>query len=303
MSDYKDLIGPGGDLNLKEKRRWEILRHRDSYRRDWDEAFAKMVECRKKVFFLGPDDLEGEQDREKQKLLIAEIMADPKTRDAFLKKQFKEKWPSGKLKMEFIYHSQEGKVVAQKYGLWVPYYYNDELWNPFTKRRFHVFRDTLPIRIITQGPEIVKRGPDDEAVIGPDGLITYDYKPHLRDGRFLTVELDLQGNVEEIKIIVASQIEYYHRELYGKPHKERQKGIDFYIKAEQGNKVSIYELWEMNKKEKKTPWEITQILYPSLTNGKSYQPASKNYNKEVRSQWKQINDGIERADREINSPL
>src|SRR5208337_2587829 len=88
-----DPFGPGGELNLKAKRRWEILRRKDCYRHDWDKAFKRM-----KNGTLDPNwDLLGEK-----------------------------YWTPAKIKEEFIYCSEEGKKLALKYGLSVSYYYDDE---------------------------------------------------------------------------------------------------------------------------------------------------------------------------------
>jgi hypothetical protein len=281
---------PGGDINLKAKRRWEILRRSDNYPRDWDAAFAQMVKMLKMVMDFGPDAFGGEQEAEKRRALMKKM--DPPTWKDFADKQFSQKWTPAKLQEEFLY-SDGGKALADKYGLFLPYHYDDPLWDPLKNRMRLVFSDMLSVRIITQNPTLYE--------IGPNQVIA-DHTPHLRDGRFLTIEIDLYEKQGVIQKLIKSQLDFYQDLLKQPKAKKRDRALDFYLETEKG-KVSIYELWDMKKKGGKSPWKITQIKYPSLTDGKSYQPASNNYDRTVRSRWKQIDDGIKRADREIKSPL
>jgi hypothetical protein len=283
---------PGGEINLKAKRRWEILRRTDDYRRDWDAAFAKMVQRLKQYCVVSCDDFEGEQDPEKIRALMDEAMKDDNWQ-AFVEK----KWTTAKLKEEFLYphYNPEGKELADKYGLFLPYHYDAPLWDPFKDRMKSVFKDMLAVRIITQHPTSYKLSPDRKTMLA-------DHTPHLRERRYLTFEIDLYEKQGMILKLIKSQLDFYQDLLERPKAKKRDQALEFYLDSEKG-KFSIYELWDMNKREGKSPWEIAQTLCPSLTNAKSYQPASKNYDPTVRSLWKRIDDGIKKADSEINSPL
>src|SRR5208282_5332182 len=81
----------------------------------------------------------------------------------------------------------------------------------------------------------------------------------------------------------------------GTVHGKRGRGIviDCYLKTDIG-KVSIFKIWDMNKKEDKSPWKIAQELFPMIK-GTSYQTYAKNYNQENRTIWKRIMNAIKRA--------
>jgi len=287
---------PGGEISLKAKKRWEILRRTDNYHRDWDAAFAKMVNMLKAFVILGHEDYGCEPDREKMEEASAELMKDPQAWKSFLEKRFQRDWPPAKLREEFLYshYFTESRELADKYGLFIPYYYDDPIWDPFKDRMEDVFKDLLPVRIITQNPTLYE--------IGPDRKVIANHMPHLRDGRFLTIEVDLYEKLGTLKKLINSQLYFYQNLL--KLHKAKKRGpaLDFYLDTEKG-KVSIYELWDMNKKEGKSAWRITQELYPSITNGKNYQPHNANYDKEARRIWWIIDQAIILADSEIKSFL
>jgi len=280
---------PGGELNLKAKRRWESLRRREDYRRDWDAAFTRMVEMLKlSPGPLGAEDLGCEPDLEKIREAIAKLEKAGAWKN-FLEEKFQRDWPPAKLKEEFLYsqYVTEGRELADKYGLTVAYHYDDPLWDPYKKRMKHVFKDMWPIRIITQNPTSYKLSPDRKTVIA-------DHTPQLRDGRFLTVEIDLYEKLGTIKKLINSQLDFYQNILNLPKAKKRDSALDFYLDTENG-KVSIYELWDMSKRDGKTAWKITQELNPIATKGKNYQ----GHNNEVRSLWKQIDEAIKRAEKEI----
>jgi hypothetical protein len=65
---------PGGELNFKAKRRWEVLRRTENYRRDWDEPFIQMVRMLKEFPRFEAGDLGCEPTREKMKKAISELM-------------------------------------------------------------------------------------------------------------------------------------------------------------------------------------------------------------------------------------
>lgn len=288
--------GPGKEINLKAKRRWEVLRRTDNYRRDWDNAFAQMVRMLKEFPGIEADDLGCEPEKKKMEKAISELRKDPATWEDFLEKKFQRDWPPGKLKQEFLYsrHVVEGRNLADKYGLITPYHYDDPLWNPLKERMRYVFKDQLPIFIITQNPSSYKIGPNREVIV--------DHTPHLRDGRFLTIEIDLYEKQGMIQKLIKEQLDFYQNILKRPKLKKRERALDFYLDTEKG-KVSIYELWDMNTKDGKSPWQITKELYPSDTKDKSYQLDRKNGDKDVRRIWKQIDEGIKIAHNEINPLL
>lgn len=283
---------PGGELNLKAKRRWEILRRTDNYRRDWDTAFAQMMEMLKSFPILEAEDLGCEPDPEKMREATKKITKDAQTWEDFLEKKFQRDWSPSELKEEFLYSNEE---LADKYGLILPYKYDDPLWDPYIERMKSVFKDMEPVRMISHNRSSYK--------FGPDRKVIFDHTPNLRDKRWLTIEIDLHtDSLKTIWDMLKSIIEFYRPLCSPFKIKKRGAAMDFYLETEKG-KVSIYELWDMNKKEGKSPWQITQELYPDDTYSKHYQPDNKNYDKDIRNKWKQIDDAIKKADKEINPPL
>lgn len=283
---------PGGELNFKAKRRWEILRRTDSYRQDWDKAFAEMVKMLKEISIIGSDDFECNPDREKMKELIDELMKDPPAWKDFLNRKFERDWPPGKLKQEFLYSRTQGRKLADKYGLSIPYKYDDPVWDPFKDRMIPVFNDGWPVTIISHNPASYEMGQDHEVIA--------DHTPNLREKRWLTIEIDLLEKIGTIRKEINSQLDFYQKLLSLPKAKKRDRTHEFYLDTPKG-KVSFHELWDMNKKDGKSPWQIAMELYPSETKGTSYQPASKKFDPRVRSYQSRIEAAIKTIDSEIKS--
>ena len=321
----KELRVPGTEVNFKAKKRWEILRRTENYRQDWDAAFARMVEMLKFRVGVRPDGLGGEKDRGKRKKLKKKM--DLKTWEAFREKQFQQEWPPAKLREEFIestYHKY-GRELADKYRLISPYHYDDALWEPYKDKMPFVFADILPVKIIAQNPTSYEIVPDRafvplfRPILYPfpeipqvlrnhlsrlfSKKVIFDHTPHLRDGRFLTIEIDLYEKLGPIRKLINSHLNFYQKELKRPKVKKRDSALSFYIEDATKRKVSIYELWDMNKRYGKSPWKITKELYPSATHGKHFQPYKDNYDSGVRAIWMQIDTAIKTAEKEINPSL
>ena len=317
-----DPRGPGEEINLKAKRRWEILRRTECYRRDWDEAFSRMVGTLKTVFIIGPedygeyfgfetdihkiikdseirlvDDIIKEQEKINKEIekRRAELDKDPKKREEFFKKKFEKDWPSGKLEQEFLYsmHTIEGRKLADKYGLSVPYHYDDPLWDPNKDKMKYIFKDMEPVRMRVHKLSKYETGPDRKKIA--------DHTPNLWDKRWLRIEIDIHSSssLEATLNMIKSMINFYRKHCSPRDIGKKGSALNFYLDTENG-KVSIYDLRDMNKRDGKSPWEIAKELYPAATEGKHYQPHHNNYNKKVRAIWGRIDSAIKRADKEID---
>ncbi len=215
---------------------------------------------------------------------------------AYMKRIIAEgKRPGDDLDAEILFHfSPEGIELARKYNLQLPFNPNDELFKPLnysknseTLQFFKVFLDDIAVTVI---PQIAVSGSLGDA----DTPRSRDDSPYLRNGRYLVLAIDLHKPKKQIM----AEIDY-HVEGFATIKKVRGPAIEFYLDTPTG-KVTIYEIWDMCHKGGKSPWKIAQKLFPEVK-GTSYQPYTKNYRKETRTIWKNINEAIKRADNKISS--
>jgi hypothetical protein len=196
-----------------------------------------------------------------------------------------------------FYTSPEGLEVAHKYNLMLPFDPEDDLgfegWGTGKEYTISlgVFADESAIDIIPHFAVPVSvhdRGPTRDSSI-------------LRDNRFLFLAIDLQKPKQEIMMEFERHLEAYLSKISDNKgivtkHGKRGRGTatDFYLETDIG-KVSIFKIWDMNKKGLKSPWKITQELFPEVI-GTSYQPYSSNYKPETRAVWSKIKNAIKRVD-------
>lgn len=262
--EINDPTGPSGELNRKLKGEWEAIRHSESYRRDRDSAFQKFVE-RVKQDFESPQD-------------------------------FHREWPLERLEFEFKFSPfpGEGLKTARKYGLQMPWHYDDPLWDPDNNGLPPVFLNPMAVEVIPHGKPAFKKLGKNESIL--------DLTPHLQDRRFLTLKIDLYKPKTQIQWEVDYQVEKYVSladiPKTGKPGKRGPK-IDHYVKGSDP-KVSIYKVWQMNKKEFKGAWKIAKEIWPHLE-GKSPNDYHENYNPQAKKLLKRIEDAIKKADFLISS--
>ncbi len=153
-----------------------------------------------------------------------------------------------------------------------------------------ILRDLKDIKDIT--PAMVK-GIDPSLV---------DLTPVLRESRFLYIEIDLFSSMGQIEAEIKNAVGFFQEEIRrtpkfeagpqtiesqipfeyfeplwwlrkpqgGLPQKVSKKpgrgpSMDIYLDEKPGlGPVTIFQVWEMNKKESKSPWKITQELYARL---------------------------------------
>jgi len=166
-----------------------------------------------------------------------------------------------------------------------------------------------------------------------------DQTLHLRDGRFLLLEIDLLKSKGQIESEINQLVKMYQLwvdqkqkqqeprpilplpddslpteewiktrneqiEAAGKVKpRARGKSLDINIdETPPGGPVTIFQVWDMNKINGRTPWEIALELYPQLE-GKSYAEKAKNYDVtgNAKRLHEQIIAAIKRANEIINS--
>jgi hypothetical protein len=165
-----------------------------------------------------------------------------------------------------------------------------------------------------------------------------DITPLLREGRYLRVEIDLLSSMGQIEEEIKYKVEIFQAEIHRSPKFEagpktivspipfeliegvwelrrsrddqaynigkkpgRGPSLDIYLDEEPASgPVTIFQVWNMNKKEGESPWSIAQDLYPKLK-GTSYQDKAKNYDSHAKRLHQQIVDAIKRVDSLIAS--
>jgi hypothetical protein len=140
--------------------------------------------------------------------------------------------------------SDEAKELAVRWGLTVALHPDDK--SSWDDALFFVYLgvravDVLPNRVCKFQflPEEIK----------------VDYTPHLKDERYLTLRINLAKPKIQIMEEINAEIEkYLPLALSGKKKKVRGKAVD----------DLCWRIWNMYKKEGKSPWKIVQELNPGL---------------------------------------
>jgi hypothetical protein len=128
-----------------------------------------------------------------------------------------------------------------------------------------------------------------------------DITPILREGRYLRVEIDLLKSMGQIEVEIKEEVESFQAQIHRSPKFEvgpqsilskipfesiewfwklrlprddqanigkkpgRGPSLDIYLDEQSDiGPVTIFQIWKMNKQEGKSPWKITQDLYPRL---------------------------------------
>jgi hypothetical protein len=195
---------------------------------------------------------------------------------------------------------------------------------PFHKIRWSDLKgrgiDTNKIRFVDGGVDLSSAFTEDTSDI-PEDTETDDLEDDgeipifLKEGRFIQIEIDLFKPKTQILAEINMQIEFHLGEVRGflvdesqsnkkgsplyRGIKVRGPAIDSYLEIE-GGTVSIFEVWNMNKKEGKSPWKIAKELYP-LIKGKSPREWDENYSAEARSYLRKVERALEKADKLIAS--
>ena len=156
-------------------------------------------------------------------------------------------WSKDKLKFEFLLSHEGLRMARIKYGLQMPWHYDNPIWNPNED-------DLQPVFLENYAVEVVPKAPGGFVEIGENASI-FDLSPHLEAERYLTLKIDLS----QPKTQIHQEIDYYYEKysilaLPGKKMKVRGKKVsDFYWKV-----------WDMYEKENKSAWQITKELYPDI---------------------------------------
>lgn len=244
----------------------EALRRNEGFRRETDKAFAKFWEregdsLRKREWIVR--DAEGNTSSYRSYgELIGESFEGPDSDPSVL---------------DAYCNSPEARHVSQKYDLYRPFHYNYGLPGQMT---------------IVSGINF------DESRGIIDGQNVWIFScPCLRaitnqSLNRLDIKINLAWPKQEIMNIVEMVLDdaLQKRECAGKKTKKRGLALDFFP----------FRVWDMHKKQGKTPWEITQELF-RFTKGKSYQDFDDNYSREARSYLRKVERAIKKADELISS--
>jgi hypothetical protein len=237
--------------------------------------------------------------------------------------------------------SIEAQYLCQRWKLAFALHPDDQLWDSSPEDAPAFFKDPgNAVEVIPHGKPkyVIEKG-------------QVDFIPHLREGRYLRLDIDLNASKGQIEAGVSYRVKQYQDLIIGvqvlkqlrgptkitstplpddnlpveqwiaERNKQEEQGIaeirkqveknnafrrrrqslDIYLDEEPpGGPVTIFQMWDMNKKEGKSPWKIAQELYPCLK-GTSYQDYEDNYDINAKRLRKQIDDAIKRADKIIAS--
>ena len=248
----------------------EAVKWSEGFRRDTDAAFAKFLER------------EGESLRNRQKIVLIEPDGNRKSYQSLgelVGQQFKEPDTDPNMLDEYCL-SPEARQVQQRYRLWYPYHYNQAAML------------ASPGQI-----EKVTWLNADEYVSEINGeQVTIFQSPCLRAVRdqsldSLNININLSWPREEITNIFEL--------LLDKTLDEKRAGKKTFIRTKTVDSFP-FKVWLMNRKEGKSPWVITQELFP-FTKGKSYQDFDEHYSREARSCLRRVERAIKKADELISS--
>jgi len=111
-----------------------------------------------------------------------------------------QNYPRERLTEEFL-TSPEGQALARRYGLEMPYHYQDPVWEPDLDPLPPVFQETAATAVVPHAPTATRPGSDEEILV--------DCAPHLKDGRFLTIRIDITRTDELIFSELKSHLWFY----------------------------------------------------------------------------------------------
>ena len=204
----------------------KALRRHEGFKRETDMAFAKFWER------------EGDSLKKRE---LHEMGADGNTLSITLLGDLIKKPDSDPHVLDAYCYSPEAHQVRQKYGLYYPYHYNQE-------RRG---QPTITSPINAGGFA---------GVIDGQNVWMFRY-PCLQGFRnpsltHLDIRIELTWPKEEIMNIINIVLDdaLQERENAGKKIKKRGLGVDSFP----------FRVWDMHKKEGKSPWKITKELNPHL---------------------------------------
>jgi hypothetical protein len=204
--------------------------------------------------------------------------------------------PEFRIDCDKVRSSKEKKnEIAEKWGLRELYDYNSPLWNPKEEAYPHLFTKKFSSVRVLYGAKL-------EGIIDKNGRVPVSGNLNLFEGHFLPLLIDLSFTKEVIEQEVSNMLDEYllivNKPKKAKPRQYRGRGPSLDIDLDEeptSGPVTIFQVWDMKKREGKSPWKIAQELYPQLK-GRSYHEHSEKYDTNARRLQKQIADAIKRAE-------
>jgi|GEM_PF-1713183 len=237
-------------LVLWEKEKWEAKRRSKGYQRDWDHAFQKYLKFRvMQEYAFNDEDLTEEEIEHK-------LLTDK----------------NKNLHYDFLI-SSEGEKLATKHNMNFAYHYDSPVFpeDESGKKTFliSVFRDAAPVTVL----------PADKIELPMASYKRYTTltpPSKLREGRFLTVEIDLQHPMSNIMISLNYHL--YHYSNYVKQSKRKRS-----------TKVDPIIAWDMAMKGM-NPYEITKELFPDSVGASDFLVYYKRVDRAIKKAAKEIGE-------------
>jgi hypothetical protein len=252
----------------------EALRRSPVYRQEWEAAFQS--------YCLG---------RVLQSYYLGRVPG-----KATLPPNLKSR-PLDDLRNSFVTESPQAKELCRRFGLTpgMALHPDNEFWGVARNSAQAFFKDSgEAIKVIPYGKAKLRDISENESELDVTPLQFY----HLKDGRYLHLDIDLFQSQSQIEVEVKERVKIYQEVINKKAVKGASLDIYLYEQPDKGP-VTIFEVWDM-KKEGKSPWVIAKGLYSCLQ-GTTYHERSNSFNYKAKSLRKQICDAITRAAKEIAS--
>jgi hypothetical protein len=206
--------------------------------------------------------------------------------------------PQAELRKLFIY-SPQARELAQRWGLSLALQPDDELWDTPPGTAPALFEDPgFAVTVLPYGKVKTNPSPPENT------LDRIDITPLLKEGRYLCLEIDLFSSKGQIEVEIKDAVARFQATIVrlskpeggpktNFPHSPSESSIDFYwweteqVQEDQASNVdkkpgrgpslyiylddrpvnspvTIFQVWNMNKKEGKSPWVIAQELNTEL---------------------------------------
>jgi len=280
--------------------RKEALRRSSQYRQEYEAAFQSYVDSLPPEVILYRTFSSKESETMEDRGFLPSEESDESERLKYLEL------------CEHFQDSPQAQDLCQRWGIALALHPDNELWTVTREHAPAFFKDprqavkVVPHKKTNLIPLSEKWCSEKTSIVSIQGekcLETeyqIDVTPHLRECRYLVLEIDLFHKKTQIMTEVEAKVDKY--QVVINRRRVRGNSLDIHLYEEPPcGPITIFQVWDMNKKEGKTPWLIVKQLYTKEVNEKSYQPHANNFDYKAKSLKKLIEDAINRADKIIES--
>lgn len=167
--------------------------------------------------------------------------------------------------------SPQGQQLCDRWGLapGMALHPDDKLWDSQAQA---FFKDPgEAVQVIHHQKTRLVAVPENEKLTTVEYESELDITPHLKNGHYLSLEIDLSQSQGQIEVEVKEKVKKYQEAIGKVAINEvpvRGPSRDIYLDEEPpSGPITIFQVWDMkmNKKENESAWTITKKLYPDIT--------------------------------------